>query len=246
MNTDTTRDPVRARGALSTPPRHPAQTRSPRVPRERDSADSSHPLISTFTQEIHTRVATTLQELEAAAELVRRRYAWRGYDCDVGVSNDERGLTLVTSERDRHAGTMTLRCDSTSGLNADAGFGRELDAARRLGHRLGEVTRLALEAEANSKAILASLFYVGHWIFRFHHGVTHVVIEVNPRHATFYRRAMGFVVASGERICERVGAPAVLLRAPIDVIGQHAALLSSKVLDSLAAAVEPASAPAAV
>jgi hypothetical protein len=185
--------------------------------------EGKYPLISTFARHIHTRVATTVHELEAAAELVRRRYAWRGYSPRTEPRSETGELTIVTSARETPAGTLTLRPDGALGLEADCGFRRELDALRRLGHRLGEVTRLALEAEADSKAILASLFCVGHWIFRFHHGVSHVVIEVNPRHVPFYRRALGFVVTSGERICERVGAPGVLLLAPIDVIGQRAA-----------------------
>ena len=42
--------------------------------------------------------------------------------------------------------------------------------------------------------------------------VTDVFIEVNPRHAGFYRHAFGFCVAAEERPCARVHAPSVLLR----------------------------------
>jgi hypothetical protein len=215
-------------------PLEPARSDRP-APRSGTREAVTHPLITTFFNHVHTRVATTLHELEAAAELVRRRYSWRGYDCaHIGGETDE--LTLMTSDRDKPAGTLTLRPDGEIGLQADVGFRRELDAARRQGHRLGEVTRLAVEAESDSKAVLASLFYVGQWIFRFHNGVTRVVIEVNPRHVVFYRRALGFALASGERTCERVGAPAVLLSAPIDVISQRAAAFRDRVLTSVAPA----------
>lgn len=203
------------------------------APSEDDPSEDGSCLAAVLPNLLHrlqTRVATSIHELEAAADLVRRRYAWRGYDCH-SVSGGHSGeLTLVTSDKGTAAGTLTLRPDGPSGLHADSGFRRELDAARRLGHRLGEVTRLALESEADSKAVLASLFYVGHWIFHFHHGVTSVIVEVNPRHAPFYQRALGFALASGERICERVGAPGVLLQAPIDVIGHRAAAFREKVL----------------
>jgi hypothetical protein len=43
-------------------------------------------------------------------------------------------------------------------------------------------------------------------------GVTDVVVEVNPRHVGFYKRAFGFEPISDVRTCERVNAPAVLLR----------------------------------
>ena len=42
--------------------------------------------------------------------------------------------------------------------------------------------------------------------------ITDILVEVNPRHATFYRKVFGFVVAGAETICPRVNAPAVLLR----------------------------------
>jgi hypothetical protein len=41
-------------------------------------------------------------------------------------------------------------------------------------------------------------------------------IEVNPRHARFYRVLFGFAQAAGERLCPRVMAPAVLLRLEIE------------------------------
>ena len=48
------------------------------------------------------------------------------------------------------------------------------------------------------------------------HQVTDLFIEVHPRHAGFYRRLLGYKVAGPERICPRVGAPAVLMH-----LGQH-------------------------
>ena len=43
------------------------------------------------------------------------------------------------------------------------------------------------------------------------HRATDLFIEVNPRHAAFYRRKLGFSVVGGEKICRRVNAPAILL-----------------------------------
>jgi len=48
--------------------------------------------------------------------------------------------------------------------------------------------------------------------------VTDAFVEVNPRHVSFYRRAFGFLVASEERMCERVKAPAVLLRLRLEAL----------------------------
>jgi hypothetical protein len=49
-----------------------------------------------------------------------------------------------------------------------------------------------------------------------------VFIEVNPRHASFYRRAFGFVIAAGERFCERAMAPSVLLLGDLKQFEQRA------------------------
>ncbi len=48
--------------------------------------------------------------------------------------------------------------------------------------------------------------------------MTDVFIEVNPRHVTYYSRIMGFVVAAGERLCERVCAPSVLLHLEVEAL----------------------------
>ena len=69
---------------------------------------------------------------------------------------------------------------------------------------------------------------LAHLVARKVHEVTDVFIEVNPRHVAFYSRALGFVVAAGERICERVRAPSVLLRAELDVLEERLALMGTK------------------
>ncbi len=41
-------------------------------------------------------------------------------------------------------------------------------------------------------------------------------IEINPRHAAFYKRMLGFEQIGEERVCKRVDAPAVLLRLDLE------------------------------
>ena len=50
-------------------------------------------------------------------------------------------------------------------------------------------------------------------------GFDFVVIEVNPRHVGFYRRALGFDVIGAERHNPRVNAPAVLMGMSFRAIG---------------------------
>jgi hypothetical protein len=54
---------------------------------------------------------------------------------------------------------------------------------------------------------------------------TDIVIEVNPSHVSFYQRMLGFQQLGVERMCPRVGAPALLLR--LDV-ANYGALMMEK------------------
>jgi len=199
------------------------------------SHPSGYPFLSTAIHGIQTRVATALHELEAAADLVRRRYAWRGYEVkEHSPSVRPTELTLITGGAGAPVGTITLRSDGLDGLQADSCYRAEVDAARAKGQRVGEVTRLALESEVDSKPVLASMFFVAQWLLQFHHELTNVFVEVNPRHALFYRRTLGFVVAASERFCERVGAPGVLLQVPIDVLGHRVGAFRDRVLGGVA------------
>jgi hypothetical protein len=60
------------------------------------------------------------------------------------------------------------------------------------------------------------------------HGITDAVIEVNPRHAGFYRRTLGFQPLGEEKVCPRVGAPSQLLSVSVESFARvlHAAYSS--------------------
>ncbi len=164
-------------------------------------------------------VAESPQQIEAARSLVRKRYAWRGYEVDLADdhaadSPRERAhheITFVAANDDATIGTVTLRLDGPIGLRAEETHGEVIQSARLGGRRVCELTRLAVAAKVDSNTVLASLFSLAYGAGRTIHGVTDVFIEVNPRHVAFYSRVLGFVVAAGERICERVRAPSVLL-----------------------------------
>jgi hypothetical protein len=158
-----------------------------------------------------------------ARTLVCDRYAWRGYDvarlqdsaesCSAPARHE---VTFVVSASDVPVGTVTLGLDGAAGLLAEGTDDGVINGARQAGRRVCELTRLAIVDNANSKAILASLFSLAHAVGRSVYDVTDVFIEVNPRHVTFYSRVMGFVVAAGEKFCDRVRAPSVLLRLEVD------------------------------
>jgi len=171
-------------------------------------------------RELNATVATSREELRAAGDLVMRRYAWRGYMVDARAldhpapgQSASHAITLIASDAEgQTVGTLTLGLDGPQGLRVDEVYGDELDAVRAAGRRICELTRLAVEKHADSQSVLAALFSLAFLLGRVVHRATDVFIEVNPRHVAFYERALGFVVAAGERLCERVKAPSVLLR----------------------------------
>lgn len=166
-------------------------------------------------QSVVSTIAITEREHRVAQALVSDRYAWRGYGtssvADV-ASFDHREVTLLAWSAGDAVGTMTMSFDKGQGLPADRTFAKDLAAVRRGGRTVTEFTRFAVSSEADSKATISGLFDLSYVIGRKMLGVTDVVVEVNPRHVGFYRRAFGFRPISEVRTCERVNAPAVLLR----------------------------------
>lgn len=150
-------------------------------------------------------------EIRAALELIKSRYAWRGYlvPRENPTSSE---LTLVATQHGSAVGTLTLRFDGPARLRADESYGEEIDAVRSEGRSVCELGRFAVAPQAQSKAVIAALFGRVRAIVRGRRDVTDVFVEVNPRHVAFYRRGFGFEVAAEGRLCPRVLAPSVLLR----------------------------------
>lgn len=162
--------------------------------------------------------ATSSRELELAGDLVARRYAWRGYDFDWSATGDSDSgeATFVAYQGSRAVGTLTVRVDSQTVLLAEALYAQELKRLRHEGGaRMCEFVRLAFDEGVNTLEILGPLSHLGMAYALRCHRSTDLVIEVNPRHVGFYRRAFGGEVLGEERICSRVAAPALLLRLPL-------------------------------
>ena len=169
---------------------------------------------------LRTLVAVRPEQLQAAEQLVRRRYAWRGYhvaytdNFDTAAAGAEscQPVTLLAEDRGKLLGTLTVRSDSPLGLFAEQSYRAEIECLRREGRRVGELVKLAVEEGVDWKAALDALVQSAYLVTRVVHLLTDVLIEVNPRHVRFYERVFGFVVAAGERMCARAGAPSVLMQ----------------------------------
>lgn len=163
------------------------------------------------TQEFKIRLATSDDRRQAASLLIHKMYSWRGYDSP-DVHQDPYKITLLAYQEDVVVGTLTLGLDSPNGLVVDQLYHEETNALRAQGCRVCDVTKLAVDQDIKSKAVLGALFHLSVIYGRNIHRATDFLIEVNPRHALFYEKMIGFVPYGEEKLCARVNAPAVLLR----------------------------------
>lgn len=169
--------------------------------------ETSQELISRDTEQGRIEFRALFQQ--TGQSLVTRRYAARGYRVSRGAD-----VTLGAYWNGQLASTMGLRRDGggTGGLlTADQSFPEEMAAMRAQGVKLCEFTRLAGEPQGPSKLMLASLFHLAYLHACHLWGAEVLVIEVNPRHQSFYRRMLGFQPHGEQRLHRGVGAPAVLM-----------------------------------
>jgi len=186
--------------------------------------------------QIRARLAESPDEIAAAIHLIRRRYAWRGYDMpaeeqdavEEAFAPDSRQLVFVATDEGRTVGTITLGLDRRSGLLAEASYADAIQGQRASGEQVCEVTRLAVAEDVESKPVLAALFSLT-WAAASINGVTQMFVEVNPRHVVFYKRVLGFTIAAEERFCERVNAPSVLLRVDMADLERRLITMNAKV-----------------
>jgi hypothetical protein len=174
--------------------------------------------------DIGIRLADGHDNVDQVGMLVTRMYRSRGYlipVSEVDSRNSIRRVTLEACHRNRTVGTLSVNLGADERLHAEELYGEEIAAFRRKGARLCEFTRLALDADDCGKNALACLFHLGFiFAYRIHHAAD-LFIEVNPRHALFYRRKLGFTLVGEEKICPRVDAPAVLLHKKLAIFAEE-------------------------
>lgn len=184
-----------------------------RIPESDAPAPESDPSDAVSdVQEFNIRMANSQGTREKATMLLKKMYTWRGYNVDDPPEAEPNLITLTADTGGKTVGTMTLcfDCDGFD-LPADETFRPELDALRAQSRRLCEPSRLAIDRDT-PKRVFAALMHISYIYAHKMHDYTDYVIEVNPRHAMFYKRMLGFQDFAAERLCERVDAPAVLLR----------------------------------
>jgi hypothetical protein len=159
------------------------------------------------------RLAHNAERTRDARFFVEKRYGEAGFHgADATHRNAcPESITLATYHGEHVIGSMTLGFDVGKGLLADELYKAEIDMVRARGGTVAEITKFALDTKMTSKRFLAAMFHVAYiYVYKLW-SYSDLVIEVNPAHAPFYIRMLGFEVIGGERICPRVNAPALLL-----------------------------------
>jgi N-acyl amino acid synthase FeeM len=176
------------------------------------------------------RLATTRGHRREASMLIHRLYSWRGYEWNSGgeLVHGPNQMTFQACGPRSVFGTLSLRLDSDAGLLADELYGGEVDAYRRRGGSVCELVWFAVDREYGSREVLACLFQLIYIYSRRVHGMSDIFIEVNPRHVAFYEQRLDFTRAGDTRVCERVGAPAVLLHLDLLHVDKVLALDNAK------------------
>ena len=157
------------------------------------------------------RVTDPTERRNEVGALIKRMYSWRGYDIGNTSMSTQNNTTLEALSGQDLVGTLTLRLDSEDGLLADELYEEKVSAFRTSDRKICELSKLAIDPEFSSKELLASLFNLAYIYARLIQKATDFFIEVNPRHAAYYKRMLGFRQLGEMRNCQRVNAPAVLL-----------------------------------
>lgn len=167
------------------------------------------------------KVANTLEEREAVFALAYKVYLEKGYinsnanewlvqEYD---ANPETVILIVQDKAKNIAGSVTLVFDGNSKLPTEKIYGEEIQTLQDAGSKLLELSRLVINPDyRNSKEILVLLF---NYLAIYSHHVKNyngIVVQVNPRHKTYYKALLNFEEIGGEKPCPHVkNAPAVLL-----------------------------------
>jgi hypothetical protein len=188
--------------------------------------------VTGIDRDISVKIAATSEEWNDALSLVAERYRDKGYIDSESVGNYftlyhalPDTATFIAEEASRAITTLSLVLDNTAlGLPMDVIYREELDALRRRGHRLGEITCLA-DRDLKLREFMPVFMTVCRLMFQYsaHQGCNEWVIEVNPRHSRFYRKVWGFIPLGPRRSCPTVeGAPAEAFYLNIDLMKANA------------------------
>ena len=193
---------------------------------ERETQDVSKREID--QQKFKIRLTRNDHQRQSANLLIEKMYAWRGYSTVTNFDRAPNKITLSVFNEEQVIGTLTLGFDSPAGLQVDAMYPHEINAARDAGRSVCEITQLAVDENVRSKKVLASIFHMAYIYAHQIYKCSDTLIEVNPRHVLFYEKMLGFKHFGQQKICPRVNAPAVLLKVETSYVETQIAKFGGK------------------
>lgn len=158
-------------------------------------------MVPGVTRDIEVKIAATAEEWEAAFRLVRKNYVESGYETESSKllrftpyhALPDTTVFVAKCEGEVVA-TFSLVADGKPlGLPLDALYEEEVEALRRQGRRLAEVTSLAASGLTQREFI--QVFTAMIRLMKQYHlrqGGDTWVITVNPKHRAFYCKMLGY------------------------------------------------------
>ena len=169
------------------------------------------------TQRFKLKLSSQGDQSQTGMLLVKHTYIW-GKTSVTSFDRKPNKITLFMFFGETAIGTLTLRLDSPTGLDADQLYRRETDLLRHRGHKICEFSQMALDRNIRSKRVLASLFHLAFLYATRVHGCTDIMLESTARHVSFYQEKFGFSLFSKEKECPRAKSTAMLLRLPAEYV----------------------------
>jgi hypothetical protein len=171
-----------------------------------------------LSRDIYVKIASERSEWEQAFRLVSDKYQDSGYDPPNASAirfTRHHALSDTMVFIAKHEGQVLLTCSLVSdntllGLPMESIYEDEIEALRKTGRRLGEVTSLA-DADLSQREFLQVFVAVIRLLTQYHvqQGGDTCLITVNPRHRSLYTKKFGFVPLGSCRSYPTVqGAPA--------------------------------------
>jgi hypothetical protein len=162
---------------------------------------------------IEVKIAANVFEWRQAFKLVADQYQARGYDHLQGRNFRftayqalPDAATFVAKHDGRVMATLSIVLDNhLLGLPMERIYAAEIKELRQSGRRLAEITSLAdggLTRQEFLPVLVALMRFVGQYALG--QDVDTLVITVNPRHRSFYHKAVGFMPFGPRRACPAV------------------------------------------
>jgi hypothetical protein len=194
-----------------------------------------------LTRDIQVKIATEHEEFEEAFELLAANYRARGYE----APSDKPyrftpyhalpgTVTLVAKHEGRVVATLSLVPDTEIlGLPMESIYGPEIEQLRREGRKMAEAISLADMGLSIREfvQVFKALIKLAMQYHNLREGDTWV-ITVNPRHASFYQKVLGFTSLGPQRSYPTVqNAPAEAYLLDLDLMRANAPQMFKEVFE---------------